>query len=54
MLGFKKIKACSPNYLLVWGNEMQDYVDELLEEARLEYLLEADEEQDFDIDDFSF
>lgn len=33
---------------------MQDYVDEMLEEASLEYLLEVDEDHDFDLDESSF
>lgn len=33
---------------------MQDYVDEMLEQASLEYLLEVDDDQDFDLDDSSF
>lgn len=33
---------------------MQDYVDEMLEEASLEYFLDIDDDRDIDIDDSGF
>ena len=33
---------------------MQDYVDEIMEEAVIEYFLEIDDDSDVDIDESSF